>query len=483
MSLFFDNETLNLFRPLSGRFREMAVGCLRTLYERLYGPQADYEALITRADIKALFLPVISATPVLVGGADDEFLETVKDEEARANWMIRELEETGWIEHSPDKGSARSVYRLTRIGKRFTEVFASQDDQGLVSRQRNVRNTINALKAYLGDGDPYNLMDAYSYAAKVNSDLSDEVAELHERKRDVLRRAAAQAESALGQFHEYMEKHFLPDISIRLSADSVDRHYSTIRAVIEQIRAWPEERFKAAEQQLRQRAPQFVEQARGNPIEHALGSIEAYLSSACATKMPELRSALGGFMRRIEIVSRQVSLLAGHEDGSVLAFAQRLAQCDPAVQAAALEALGAQLAPLRPRLIDPGRIALRERQSTPVIPQEQVHSEPTREELLEAAIEHALQSAFTVSEDDIHRHVLEQLADSPSLSLRNFHVKGALSLLILGRAFEVGSLSHARRDVPLKVKPVLDEHGKPVTFDIPLGRFDDFLITKAPTHD
>ena len=95
MNLFFENETLNLFRPLSGRFREMAVGCLRTLYERLYGPQADYQALITRADLKALFLPVISKMPVLVGDADDEFLETVKDEDTRTNWMIRELEETG----------------------------------------------------------------------------------------------------------------------------------------------------------------------------------------------------------------------------------------------------------------------------------------------------------------------------------------------------------------------------------------------------
>ena len=294
------------------------------------------------------------------------------------------------------------MYRLTRIGKRFTEVFASQDEQGLVSRQRNVRNTINALKAYLGDGDPYNLMDAYSYSAKVNADLSDEVAELHERKRDVLRRAAAQAESAIDQFQEYMEKHFLPDISIRLSADSVDKHYSEIRAIIDQIRAWPDTRFKAAEQLLRQRAPQFVEQAQGSPIEHALVSIEAYLSSACATKMPELRSALGGFMRRIEIVTRQVSLLAGHQDGSVLHFTKRLAKSNAAAQAAALEALGAQLAPLRPRLIDPGRIQLRERQTPPVIPQDQTISEPTREERLQAAIEHALQSAFTVSEDDIY---------------------------------------------------------------------------------
>lgn len=483
MTTFFNNDTLYLFRPLSGRFREMVVGCLNTLYDRLYGPHADYQVLITRTDLKALFLPVISSTPILSGTQEEELLDTVQGEEARINWMIRELEETGWIEHSPDKGTARSVYRLTRIGKRFAEVFASQDGQGLVSRQRNVRNTANALKAYLSDGDPYNLMDAFTFSAKVNSDLSDEISELHERKRDVMRQAAAQAENALGQFQEYMEKHFLPDISIRLSADSVDKHSSEIRAIVDQIRAWPENRRNAAEQLLRQRAPQFVEQTRINPIDHALVTIEAYLSSACATKMPELRAALGGFMRRIEIISRQVSLLTGHQDGSVVSFASRLAKQSSTVQAAAWAALSARVTPYRPRLVDPGRIRLRDKMAAARIPELQEISEPTREERLQASIEHALQSAFTVSEDNIYEAVLEQLDDSPSLHTRHFQVHDALSLLIVGRAFEVGSLSHAKRVPKLRVEPVQDVNGKAVPFTTELGEFDDFLIKKAAIYE
>lgn len=54
--LFFKERTIHFFGPLTGRYREMAVSCIRNLYLRLNGPEADYSYHLTRGDVIDIFV-------------------------------------------------------------------------------------------------------------------------------------------------------------------------------------------------------------------------------------------------------------------------------------------------------------------------------------------------------------------------------------------------------------------------------------------
>jgi hypothetical protein len=58
-NLFFEAERERFFRPVNSSGRELVVACLRVLYERLHGPQADYAHNLTRDALKELLLPVV----------------------------------------------------------------------------------------------------------------------------------------------------------------------------------------------------------------------------------------------------------------------------------------------------------------------------------------------------------------------------------------------------------------------------------------
>lgn len=59
--LFFDAERTRFFRPLNSARRELVAACLRTLYERLHGPSADYAHNLNREDLKDLLMPEVQA--------------------------------------------------------------------------------------------------------------------------------------------------------------------------------------------------------------------------------------------------------------------------------------------------------------------------------------------------------------------------------------------------------------------------------------
>jgi hypothetical protein len=40
--MFFEDARSRFFRPVNSSRRELIVACLKTLYERLHGPRADY---------------------------------------------------------------------------------------------------------------------------------------------------------------------------------------------------------------------------------------------------------------------------------------------------------------------------------------------------------------------------------------------------------------------------------------------------------
>ena len=81
-------------------------------------------------------------------------------------------------------------------------------------------------------------LDAYEYSERIITDFTDVISELEERKRELVREVEAQqlAQQATDHFFDFMEKRFKPDIAVRLSADSVEKHREDINKTIGKIK-------------------------------------------------------------------------------------------------------------------------------------------------------------------------------------------------------------------------------------------------------
>lgn len=114
--LFFKGKTLHFFGPLTGRFLEMAVACIRNPYLRLNGPEADYSYHLTRMDVLDIFVSSIRSAPAL--DDDAPMAAAAKMSVAdRAAWMLKRLTDTGWIEACMDSGTMQTAYRFTAQGR------------------------------------------------------------------------------------------------------------------------------------------------------------------------------------------------------------------------------------------------------------------------------------------------------------------------------------------------------------------------------
>src|SRR4051812_40632113 len=118
--MLFADERLNFFRPLTGKYREQVVACLRVLYARLYSSLADYNRVVQRELVLEAFQEAITRTPVLDEG-DDDLTPATKGEREQAIWMLNLLLEHGWIERNVDEVSLTSTFSFSRIGRLFTQ--------------------------------------------------------------------------------------------------------------------------------------------------------------------------------------------------------------------------------------------------------------------------------------------------------------------------------------------------------------------------
>jgi len=482
MGHFFSSKREHFFRPLCGKQRAMVANCLQALYMRLHGPQADYRTLVTREELVALLLPVIADSPVLEADGSEAEHDSGEDDRARLSAILRQLIEHGWVETLADKAQLVSVYRLTRAGKAFTESFIALEGRGLRARQRNVRNTRNSLERYLQDADPFNLVDALTTAGQINSDLSDDIDDLHERRAELLRGAAERYREAFEEFLGYMKNQFVPDLSVRLSADSVESHRSAIVTSVDTVRRWPHERLRIAGEGLARLFPEAESLGEGNPLLRILDRIESLVDSACDGKMPELRTALSGFVRQADVLIRQAQALSVHQEGSPGLLFEKLSKVGEAQREAFLATVGATVLPTLPSLLDPGKLQRQAPRSRRVIQSIADTTPPTREELLAAALASAREAAFAMTIPEIRRRVLAQMGDAMVLHIRDFRVMDALDLLALSHCIEIGAVGYPNDKPRLAVEPVVDENGYPAWAETPYGRIEDFRIRRDFGH-
>ena len=194
--MFFEQERGQFFRPLTSKYRAQVMECLRELYQRLYSSSsADYGQALARDTLIEIFQEALVRAPLLadegLAESDDESDDSsegrFRNSRDHAVWVLNQLLEYGWIEKQVDEATLQSTFAFTRYGRLFTEPFVAESRSMARTRHRNTRNTRNSLESFLERGDIYDLLDAYEYSERIISDFTDVIAELEERKRDLVR--------------------------------------------------------------------------------------------------------------------------------------------------------------------------------------------------------------------------------------------------------------------------------------------------------
>ena len=437
--MFFTDARLHFFRPLTGKYREQVVACLRGLYESLYSSQADYSRVFNRDQVVEILQGAITRAPTL----DGEDAELPRGEREQANWVMNLLLEHGWLEKHLDEATLQSSYAFSRVGRLFAQPLFDAAGSRFRTRHRNTRNTCNALRRFIDNeagGDVYDLLDAYEYSERIVSDFSDIIAELDERKRQLVREVEAQQliQRATDEFFEFMEKRFMPDLAVRLSVDSVEKYRDELADLLGRARRKQKPFKTAAERELRRTAPELIIEHERSVYLHILDSIEARLVSASEVMLPALRRALHGFTRRADIIIRQLSYVGA---GNALGDACRtLAGKSPSEVEARLAAAAEFLAVPQVGFVDPDALRLstgsRKRVVNTAVEAAIDDDSAERRALF---VRQAVERAFAIHNQGLVDYLAEGLAGGREVRTSGLPVRDARDLLYLAHLIEVGA--------------------------------------------
>ncbi len=457
--MFFTDQRRHFFKPLSGKYREQQVQCLCLLYQRQYSSRADYGQAPSREQVmevlgEALARPfdtVFDDEPVAASG--DEAEPRFKNHREQANWVLKQLVEGGWLERQVDTATLHSSFPFTRLGRVFAQALLEADSRQIRTRHRNTRNTLNALEALLSRGEVYDLLDAYEYSECIITDFTDVIAELDERKRELIREVESQqlVQQAAEQFFEFMEKRFQPDIAVRLSADSVEKHREDISRVVAKIRRKSKDFKQELERSLRRTVPDLCGEEQSY-LWFILDTIEQRMRNAADIMLPALRSALHGFTKRADIIIRQLSYMNSRHNNDLLAVCAELADLDDAEYGQRLAGAADNMAHFKLALPDPQQIKLQERQTRPWVDnglaRQQSIDAPAQRELM---IRQLLDQAFMVNNSHLKDYVLKAMCAGQRISTRNLPIDDAHDLLAVAHVIEVGALNNLSSELVFRV--------------------------------
>jgi hypothetical protein len=436
--MFFEKERQHFFRPLTSRRRELVVECLKTLYERLHGPAADYANSLTRDGMREMLFPIVQASgtqlAIEIMAVEDELSSAVDEQQITAA-LIRSLLRDGWIEGFADRSGLVTAYRFTRAGKLFAEALWALDRPRARARQRNMRSCRNSLEAALKNHDAYDLIDAYDHAEKVISDLSEGV----DYFQDLVRRLMAEASNTpWDEFIEFLDR-FEREFKRQLSEDNAERHRQAIRETISRLRSLEDKNYRAMESQLNDVALWAAKERIGSStFEWMLDRIEELVEAACSRKQPEMIKAMNNYMRRATAIVQQAMMLrSGKRQHAFASVITHTASLEGESQDAFLEVVGSQFAPAEVRLIDPATFKLRtiahRRKALTVTLKPRV----TREARLASALDRAEANAFALSNEDVRSFLLaEYRLRNRAFRLSTLPFKSAIDVLTAMQAIE-----------------------------------------------
>ena len=478
MKNFFVEQCSHFFKPFNSKYREQAMACLRLLYARLYSSKADYSRTLVREQVLELFQEAITRTPVLDDEQENEFSLPSKGEREQANWLLNLLLENGWLERHADEATFTSSYTFTRAGRLFTLPMVESSGGRFRTRHRNTRNTRNSLHSFLDNfaesGEVYDLLDAYEYSERVISDFADVITELDERKRQLVQDVEAQqiVQRASDEFFDFMEKRFMPDLSVKLSADSVEKHRDAIQSLIDKARR-KQSGFKvAAERELRKTAPELLVDEHSSIYVSILEGIENRIHSASEIMLPALRHALQGFTRRADIIIRQLSFSSANQQGELLGICQQLAALAPTQQEQRLEQAAAHLSAFRVGLVDPNSLRLQNRQEQRQVNSEiEEHFEMDSDSRREMFLQQTLGQAFVINNLGLRQHIHKALQESDQVHSQDLPVNDAKELLMVAHVIEAASAGERSSEFQFHIEPT----GQRVASDY-FDSMDEFTI-------
>ncbi|MFT5111136.1 MAG: hypothetical protein ACI8P9_000447 [Parasphingorhabdus sp.] len=451
--LFTENRS-QFFRPLTGKYRQQVVECLQAFYALLYSRMANYSQQHDREQVLQVFQEAITRAPVL-DDDEDNYQPPVKNDREQANWVLNQLLEYGWIDILRDDASMRSVYAFSKFGRLFTQPMVETQEGHYRTRHRNTRNTRNALASFVEKGDAYDLLDAYEFSERIISDFSDVIAELDEKKRQLVQEIEAQqlVQRASDEFFDFMEKRFIPDLAVRLSADSVEKYRDDIQQLLDRIRRKKTE-FKAnAERDLRKLAPELIDALGASVLMKILDGIEYRMQSASGVMLPALRSALAGFTRRADIIIRQLSYTGSHQN-RLLGICADLKKLNLAQQELKLKAAGDAMAVVNFRLADTDSLRLLQgRQAIKVNDRVETNTVIDKASRREFFINQALETAFAVNNQEMRDYIVEALGKGHRVHSQNLPVRNARELLRQAHAIEIAARDSASSEFIFRVEP------------------------------
>lgn len=438
---FFADSRLHLFRPLTGKYREQVVACLRALYSHLYSSLAEYSRVVDRELVLEVFQEAITRTPVLDDEEDAQ--PAARSEREQANALLNLLLDHGWLELHVDEATLTSTYAFSRVGRMFTQPMAEMEASRFRTRHRNTRNTCSALRSFLEKKEAHDLLDAYEYSERIVSDFSDVIAELEERKRQLVREVEAQqlVERASEEFFDFMEKRFMPDLAVRFSEDSVVKYRDELEALLRSARAQRRETKATVERELRRLAPELIVDESRSVYLAVLEQIDSRVHSAAEVMLPALRQALHGFTRRADILLRQLSFTAASQHALLDAFTE-LAGMPEAEQSARLAHLAEHMTVLEVGFVDPDHLRLYnlERKRT-VNTQTEALGEDTPEARRRLFVEQALERAFAINNRQLYDYLVDALAGGHEVRTTTLPIRDARELLYAAHVIEVGAAS------------------------------------------
>lgn len=459
--MFFSDSRQHFFNPLTGKYRELVAECLSLLYQRLYTDLRDYGNALSRDQLVDIFKEAIARSPILDADKDDESTDLLeqegrfKSQRDLASFVINRLVENGWLEKQVDETNLQSTYGFTRMGRLFTQPFADNQANHFRTRNRNTRNTRNSLQAFYEQGEIHDLLDAYEYSERIISDFTDVIAELEERKRQLVREVESRQliQQASDEFFDFMETVFKPDLEIRLSADSVEKYRDQIADIIGKIRRkrkygqgdaeTASKDWRAVmELRLRKAMPQRVIQGV-SLLDTLLQAVELRLKNACEIMLPALRRALNTFTQRADIIIRQLSYINSRGQDDFMDIYRSLAKLSPEQQNHILQQQGDNLAAMQLGFVDPAQIQLRAPRQQQVIRSALDSDKPfdlaAQKEIF---IQQMLDKAFILQGSAVRDYVQQSLSVKGNINSRDLSADNMQELLNLAHAVEVGSVDN-----------------------------------------
>jgi hypothetical protein len=336
------------------------------------------------------------------------------------------------------------------------------------------------LEAFLSRGEIHDLLDAWDFSERIISDFTDVISELEERKRELVREAETQllVQQATEQFFDFMEKRFQPDLSVRLTADSVEKHRDRIASVLGKIRRKDKTFKQEAERKLRHVLPELIDQ-HASILWHLLDTIEQRMHNAAEIMLPALRQALQGFTKRADIIIRQLGYLTSSRDDKWVRTCDVLLKLPADECARRLELAGNAMASAQLGLVDPAQIKLGQKRrerfvSTHIEEPEMLDSGAHRELMVQALLD----QAFLINNKTLRHYIGEALKETNTIHTKDLPIESAQDLLNLAYIIELASTTNQSSDYRFVVK-----YNQQTYSNIYFDQADDFTLSLEMRHD